>query len=169
MAVFCGQMQDAESILLQSGLIYRAIQMYLDLYNWDRLVESLYLRNAPSFLFGTFGVVAWEPEAQKSSLKPSFCIYIWLSLSRLSLYLGPFMDTIGYFPFSISNFPYVDPYFWPLEIESLFQFYLWSLIKLSKLQWTYHWVRSVTKLRWLVPVSFFSEFWMILRNKNSVN
>jgi len=41
MAVFCGQMQDAESILLQSGLVYRAIQMYLDLYNWDRLVEMI--------------------------------------------------------------------------------------------------------------------------------
>ena len=36
MAVFCGQTQDAEAILLQSGLVYRAIQMYLDLYNWDR-------------------------------------------------------------------------------------------------------------------------------------
>jgi len=39
MAIFCGQTQDAEAILLQSGLIYRAIQMYLDVYNWDRALE----------------------------------------------------------------------------------------------------------------------------------
>ena len=36
MALFCGQTKDAEAILLQSGLVYRAIQMHLDSYNWDR-------------------------------------------------------------------------------------------------------------------------------------
>lgn len=41
MALFCGQTQDAESILLQSGLIYRAIQMHIDQFNWDRLVKNL--------------------------------------------------------------------------------------------------------------------------------
>jgi len=39
MALFCGQVQDAESILTQSGLIYRAIQMHIDQYNWDRALE----------------------------------------------------------------------------------------------------------------------------------
>lgn len=39
-ALFCGQMQDAESILLQSGLIYRAVQMHIDQFNWDRLVKN---------------------------------------------------------------------------------------------------------------------------------
>ena len=36
MALFCGHVQDAEVILLQSGLIYRAIQMHIDQFNWDR-------------------------------------------------------------------------------------------------------------------------------------
>ena len=36
MALFCRQPQEAETILLQAGLIYRAIQMNIDLFNWDR-------------------------------------------------------------------------------------------------------------------------------------
>ena len=36
MALFCRQIPDAEAILLQSGLTYRAIQMNIDLFNWDR-------------------------------------------------------------------------------------------------------------------------------------
>jgi len=36
MALFCRQTQEAETILLQAGLIYRAIQMNIDLFNWDR-------------------------------------------------------------------------------------------------------------------------------------
>ena len=36
MAQFCGQPLDAEAILLQSGLTYRAIQMHIDTFNWDR-------------------------------------------------------------------------------------------------------------------------------------
>ena len=36
MALFCRQPQEAETILLQAGLVYRAIQMNIDLFNWDR-------------------------------------------------------------------------------------------------------------------------------------
>ncbi|XP_066266233.1 intraflagellar transport protein 80 homolog [Branchiostoma lanceolatum] len=39
MALFCGSPQDAEGILLQSGLVFRAIQMNINLYNWDRALE----------------------------------------------------------------------------------------------------------------------------------
>eukprot|EP00794_Sanderia_malayensis_P011126 gene11126-12297_t len=39
MALFCRQIPDAEAILLQSGLIYRAIQMNIDLFNWDRALD----------------------------------------------------------------------------------------------------------------------------------
>lgn len=39
MALFCRQTQEAETILLQAGLIYRAIQMNIDLFNWDRALE----------------------------------------------------------------------------------------------------------------------------------
>lgn len=36
MALFCGQSQDAEGILLQASLIFRAIMLNVELYNWDR-------------------------------------------------------------------------------------------------------------------------------------
>ncbi|XP_074657644.1 intraflagellar transport protein 80 homolog [Tubulanus polymorphus] len=39
MALFTGNSQDAEGILLQSGLVFRAILMNLELYNWDRAME----------------------------------------------------------------------------------------------------------------------------------
>lgn len=39
MALFCRQPQEADTILLQAGLIYRAIQMNIDLFNWDRALE----------------------------------------------------------------------------------------------------------------------------------
>ncbi|XP_002738919.2 intraflagellar transport protein 80 homolog [Saccoglossus kowalevskii] len=39
MALFCGNSQDAEGILLQGGLIFRAIMMNIELYNWDRALE----------------------------------------------------------------------------------------------------------------------------------
>lgn len=39
MALFCGNPQDAEGILLQGGLIFRAIMMNIELYNWDRALE----------------------------------------------------------------------------------------------------------------------------------
>jgi len=39
MALFCRQIPDAEAMLLQSGLIYRAIQMNIDLFNWERALE----------------------------------------------------------------------------------------------------------------------------------
>lgn len=34
--LFSGQIQEAEAVLLQAGLVYRAIQVNIDLYNWDR-------------------------------------------------------------------------------------------------------------------------------------
>ncbi|XP_046852298.1 intraflagellar transport protein 80 homolog [Xenia sp. Carnegie-2017] len=39
MALFCGQIQEAELILLQAGLIFRSIKMHIDLFNWDRALE----------------------------------------------------------------------------------------------------------------------------------
>ncbi|XP_051873931.1 intraflagellar transport protein 80 homolog isoform X2 [Pristis pectinata] len=37
--LFTGNVQDAEGILIQSGLIYQAIQININLYNWDRALE----------------------------------------------------------------------------------------------------------------------------------
>ncbi|KAB5535534.1 hypothetical protein PHYPO_G00118800 [Pangasianodon hypophthalmus] len=34
-----GQVQEAEATLLQTGLIYQAIQIHIDLFNWDRALE----------------------------------------------------------------------------------------------------------------------------------
>lgn len=34
--LFSGQIQEAEAVLLQAGLIYQAIQINIDLFNWDR-------------------------------------------------------------------------------------------------------------------------------------
>ncbi|MBN3274091.1 IFT80 protein, partial [Polyodon spathula] len=39
MMLFSGNVQDAEGILLQAGLIYQAIQVHINLYNWDRALE----------------------------------------------------------------------------------------------------------------------------------
>lgn len=39
MALLCGNPQDAEAILLQAGLIFRAILLNIQLYNWDRALE----------------------------------------------------------------------------------------------------------------------------------
>ncbi|XP_067950088.1 intraflagellar transport protein 80 homolog isoform X1 [Watersipora subatra] len=39
MALFCGNSQDAEGILLAAGLYFRAIMMNIELYNWDRALE----------------------------------------------------------------------------------------------------------------------------------
>lgn len=36
MALLCGSPHDAESILLTAGLIFRAIMLNIQLYNWDR-------------------------------------------------------------------------------------------------------------------------------------
>ena len=36
MAMFCGQYVDAEGILLQAGLFFRAIMLNIQLYTWDR-------------------------------------------------------------------------------------------------------------------------------------
>lgn len=35
--LFSGQVQEAEATLLQAGLVYQAIQIHIDLFNWDRL------------------------------------------------------------------------------------------------------------------------------------
>ncbi|XP_075793939.1 intraflagellar transport protein 80 homolog isoform X1 [Pelodiscus sinensis] len=37
--LFSGNIQDAEMLLLQAGLFYRAIQVNINLYNWDRALE----------------------------------------------------------------------------------------------------------------------------------
>jgi len=34
--LFSGNTQEAETLLLQAGLIYQAIQVNINLYNWDR-------------------------------------------------------------------------------------------------------------------------------------
>ncbi|KAG9348323.1 hypothetical protein JZ751_002058 [Albula glossodonta] len=34
--LFSGHLQEAESTLLQAGLVYQAIQVHINLYNWDR-------------------------------------------------------------------------------------------------------------------------------------
>ncbi|KAG2462052.1 IFT80 protein, partial [Polypterus senegalus] len=37
--LFSGNVQDAEGILLRAGLIYQAIQVHINLFNWDRALE----------------------------------------------------------------------------------------------------------------------------------
>uniref|UniRef100_A0A6I8NS05 Intraflagellar transport 80 n=1 Tax=Ornithorhynchus anatinus TaxID=9258 RepID=A0A6I8NS05_ORNAN len=37
--MFSGNIQEAETVLLQSGLIYQAIQININLYNWDRALD----------------------------------------------------------------------------------------------------------------------------------
>ncbi|ESP00252.1 hypothetical protein LOTGIDRAFT_225973 [Lottia gigantea] len=39
MALLCGNPSDAEAILLQANLIFRAIMLNIQLYNWDRALE----------------------------------------------------------------------------------------------------------------------------------
>uniref|UniRef100_A0A3B5LZU8 Intraflagellar transport 80 homolog (Chlamydomonas) n=1 Tax=Xiphophorus couchianus TaxID=32473 RepID=A0A3B5LZU8_9TELE len=39
MLMFSGHVQEAEATLLQSGLIYQAIQVNIDLFNWNRALE----------------------------------------------------------------------------------------------------------------------------------
>lgn len=39
MLLFSGQVQEAEVTLLQAGLIYQAIQVNIDLFNWERALE----------------------------------------------------------------------------------------------------------------------------------
>lgn len=39
MALLCGNYTDAENILLQAALIFRAIMLNIQLYNWDRALE----------------------------------------------------------------------------------------------------------------------------------
>lgn len=37
--MFSGNIQEAETVLLQAGLIYQAIQSNINLYNWERALE----------------------------------------------------------------------------------------------------------------------------------
>ncbi|CAI9737075.1 transport 80 homolog [Octopus vulgaris] len=39
MALFCGNIQDAEAILLQAGLIFRAVILNVKMFNWERSLE----------------------------------------------------------------------------------------------------------------------------------
>ncbi|XP_028818647.1 intraflagellar transport protein 80 homolog isoform X2 [Denticeps clupeoides] len=39
MLLFSGHVQEAEATLLQAGLVYQAIQVHINLYNWDRALE----------------------------------------------------------------------------------------------------------------------------------
>lgn len=39
MLLFSGHLQEAEATLLQTGLMYQAIQIHINLYNWDRALE----------------------------------------------------------------------------------------------------------------------------------
>lgn len=41
MLMFSGQIQEAEATLLQAGLIYQAIQINIDLFNWERYSITL--------------------------------------------------------------------------------------------------------------------------------
>lgn len=52
--LFSGQIQEAEAVLLQAGLVYRAIQVNIDLYNWDR-----------------YGIPNLSPTKKKKNLAPA--------------------------------------------------------------------------------------------------
>ncbi|KAK7882659.1 hypothetical protein WMY93_028833 [Mugilogobius chulae] len=39
MLLFSGKVQEAEAVLLQTGLVYQAIQINIDLFNWERALE----------------------------------------------------------------------------------------------------------------------------------
>lgn len=39
LALFCHQPIEAENILLQAGLVYRAIELNINLFNWDRALK----------------------------------------------------------------------------------------------------------------------------------
>lgn len=42
MLMFSGQVQEAEATLLQAGLIYQAIRVNIDLFNWERYSSGIY-------------------------------------------------------------------------------------------------------------------------------
>lgn len=39
LSVMKGNMKEAETILISSGMIYRCIQMYLEMFQWDKALE----------------------------------------------------------------------------------------------------------------------------------
>ena len=42
LALFCHQPQQAEAIYLQAGLVYRAIELNMNLFNWERYAYNNY-------------------------------------------------------------------------------------------------------------------------------
>lgn len=62
MALLYGNQQDAEAILLQAGLIFRAIMLNIQLYNWDRYAFYDWIKRLLLFIGSvnlTTVVVAW--------------------------------------------------------------------------------------------------------------
>lgn len=49
MALLCGNHMDAEAILLAAGLIFRAIMLNVQLYNWDRWGPTLLVQSCSTF------------------------------------------------------------------------------------------------------------------------
>jgi intraflagellar transport protein 80 len=58
LALFSHLPQQAESIYLQAGLIYRAIQLNIDLFNWERALQvSSEAQDACGHSFGIPGTI----------------------------------------------------------------------------------------------------------------
>lgn len=55
--MFSGQVQEAEATLLQAGLIYQAIQVNIDLFNWERYNSSVSVSDSTAGRRGTVKVV----------------------------------------------------------------------------------------------------------------
>lgn len=67
MLLFSGQAQEAEATLLQAGLIYQAIQVNIDLFNWERYsavfapsAKSLSVFSAPFYSMSWPGLSLWK-------------------------------------------------------------------------------------------------------------
>ena len=45
LALFCHQPQQAEAIYLQAGLVFRAIELNMNLFNWERYIIIFCLRS----------------------------------------------------------------------------------------------------------------------------
>lgn len=53
LALFCHQPAQAEAAYLSAGLVYRAIDLHLSLFNWERYVTSSTLDITLEYVFGT--------------------------------------------------------------------------------------------------------------------
>ena len=40
LALFCRQLQTAEALFVQAGFVFRAIEMNMELFQWERFVEK---------------------------------------------------------------------------------------------------------------------------------